>query len=210
MSLYREGEGATFSDLDFELAQRFADAATIAIENARTRAELRELGRRDELTGLLNRRGFNELLAAALGEAEAKPVSLVLLDLDDFKSVNDEHGHLSGDDVLAEVARVLRSAVDDAGPVCRLGGDEFAVILIDATAAEAEAVSDRIHEALASTVVIVSTGEVRQRASIGFAGTDAIVSPTIEDLMREADRAMYATKREREPIRLQLVSDASA
>jgi GGDEF domain-containing protein len=58
--------------------------------------------------------------------------------------------------------------------------------------------------------VIVSSGEVRQRASIGFAGTDAIVSPTIEDLMREADRAMYATKREREPIRLQLVSDASA
>ncbi len=115
MSLYREGDGSNFSSLDFELAQRFADAATIAIENARTRAELRELGRRDELTGLLNRRGFNELLAAALDEAAAKPVSLVLLDLDDFKSVNDEHGHLCGDDVLAEVARVLSAAVGGAG-----------------------------------------------------------------------------------------------
>jgi diguanylate cyclase (GGDEF)-like protein len=210
MSLYREGDGATFTDLDFELAQRFADAATIAIENARTRSELRELGRRDELTGLLNRRGFNELLAAALENADRTPVSLVLLDLDDFKSVNDEHGHLSGDDVLAEVARALRAAVAGAGPVCRLGGDEFAVILTDVTAAEANAVSDRIHEGLASTVVIVSSGEVRQRASIGVAGTDEIPTPTIEDLMREADRAMYATKREREPVRLKLVADASA
>ena len=105
---------------------------------------------------------------------------------------------------------MLGAAVGGAGPVCRLGGDEFAVILVDSTAVEAEAVSDRIHAALASTVVVVSTGEVRQRASIGVAGTDVITSPTIEDLMREADRAMYATKREREPVRLKLVSDASA
>ena len=91
-----------------------------------------------------------------------------------------------------------------------LGGDEFAVVLTGATAAEGEAVSERIHAALASTVVVVSTGEVRQRASIGVAGTDVIASPTLEDLMREADRAMYATKREREPVRLKLVSDASA
>src|SRR5256886_2541340 len=107
MSLYREGDGATFSSLDFELAQRFADAATIAIENARTRAELRELSRRDELTGLLNRRGFTELLAAALADELHEPVALVLVDLDDFQSVNDEHSHLCGDDVLAAVAGVL-------------------------------------------------------------------------------------------------------
>jgi diguanylate cyclase (GGDEF)-like protein len=210
MSLYREGDGSNFTSLDFELAQRFADAATIAIENARTRAELRELSRRDELTGLLNRRGFNDLFAAALENSAEQHVSLVLIDLDDFKSVNDEHGHLCGDDVLAEVARVLSAAVGGAGPVCRLGGDEFAVILTGRTAAEGDEVSARIHEALASTVVVVSTGEVHQRASIGVSGTDTIASPTPEDLMREADRAMYATKREREPVRLKLVSDASA
>ena len=131
MSLYREGESARFSDFDFELAQRFADAATIAIENARTREELRELGRRDELTGLLNRRGFNALLAEALEAAPASPVSLVLLDLDDFKSVNDRHGHVTGDDVLIAVARTLEQAAEPVGAVCRIGGDEFAVILRD-------------------------------------------------------------------------------
>src|SRR5438874_3058223 len=117
MSLYREGEDASFSDLDFELAQRFADAATIAIENARTREELRELGRRDELTGLLNRRGFNGLLAEALREAAVSPVALVLVDLDDFKSVNDKNGHVTGDEVLVAVARTIERAAA-AGAVC--------------------------------------------------------------------------------------------
>ncbi len=210
MSLYREGEDASFSDLDFELAQRFADAATIAIENARTRAELRELGRRDELTGLLNRRGFNELLTAALADPSQAPVSLVLLDLDDFKSVNDEHGHLCGDDVLAEVAGVLRDSVGGRGQVCRLGGDEFAVILTSAGMIDAQVISGLVHAALANHVVALSSGEVSQRASIGAASTDGVADADAEMLLREADRAMYDAKPERQPVRLKLVSDAGA
>jgi diguanylate cyclase (GGDEF)-like protein len=210
MSLYREGEGATFSDFDFELAQRFADAATIAIENARTRAELRELGRRDELTGLFNRRGFNELLGRALSDPAQAPVGLVLVDLDDFKSVNDEHGHLCGDDVLAEVAGVLRDAVGGSGQVCRLGGDEFAVILSSAGLVDAKIVAEHVRGALAANVVKLASGEVCQQASIGVATTDGMDPPAAETLLREADRMMYDAKPERQPVRLKLVSDASA
>jgi diguanylate cyclase (GGDEF)-like protein len=210
MSLYREGEEASFSEFDFELAQRFADAATIAIENARTRAELRELGRRDELTGLFNRRGFNELLNAALANADTSPVGLVVVDLDDFKSVNDEHGHLCGDDVLAEVAGVLRDAVGGSGQVCRLGGDEFAVILAPASIVEAKIVAEHVRATLASRVVRLTSGEVRQQASIGAATTAGVAEPSAELLMREADRAMYDAKPERAPVTLKLVADAGA
>jgi diguanylate cyclase (GGDEF)-like protein len=207
MSLYREGDGATFSEFDFELAQRFADAATIAIENARTREELRELGRRDELTGLLNRRGFNELLTDALREP---PVSLVLLDLDEFKAVNDMHGHVTGDEVLACVARSIEHAVGDAGTVCRMGGDEFAVILPATNTVGATVVSALVEEVMKALSIPVPGGEVRQKASFGVAGTDAISSPDAEHLLREADRQMYATKRPDEPVRLRLVADSSA
>jgi diguanylate cyclase (GGDEF)-like protein len=208
MSLYREGEHASFSEFDFELAQRFADAATIAIENARTREELRELGRRDELTGLLNRRGFNGLLAEALEEVPGSSVSLVLVDLDDFKSVNDRHGHVTGDDVLVAVARTIESAAG-AGAVCRVGGDEFAVILRDTTAAGGAVAAAMIDEAVNALTVPVPGGEVTQRASMGVAGTDTLPSPTAEHLLREADRAMYATKRVDEPVRLRLVAESS-
>jgi len=210
MSLYREGEGAKFSEFDFELAQRFADAATIAIENARTREELRELGRRDELTGLLNRRGFNGLLQDALDGAHAAPVSLLIVDLDDFKSVNDKHGHVTGDEVLVSVARTIERSTETLGAVCRIGGDEFAVILRDTTAAGAAVAAGMVREALMELAVAVPGGEVRQRASIGVAGTDAIPSPTSESLLREADRAMYASKRENAPVRLRLVAESSA
>jgi len=210
MSLYREGEDAMFSEFDFELAQRFADAATIAIENARTRAELRELGRRDELTGLFNRRGFNELLAAALVDELHGPVGLVIIDLDDFKSVNDQHGHLCGDDVLAAVAALLRDAVGVTGQVSRLGGDEFAVILTPGSLVEAKIVAEHIRAALAGHVVRLVSGDVRQEASIGIATTQGLAGADAETLLREADRAMYEAKPERPPVRLKLVSDATA
>jgi diguanylate cyclase (GGDEF)-like protein len=177
MSLYREGEGAFFSDLDFELAQRFADAATLALENARTRAELVELSRRDELTGILNRRAFNELLAGAVDGDET--ATLVLVDLDDFKAVNDQHGHLAGDAVLQDVARRLEEAARPQ-PVFRLGGDEFAAVLCG-TAADCDEAVDRIRNSLT------------QPASIGVATTAGRRSRA-DELLREADRAMYTAK----------------
>ncbi len=213
MSLYREGEGASFSEFEFELAQRFGDAATLAIENARTREELRELSRRDELTGLYNRRGFNEVLTSALnhGTRHDHCVAVVVIDLDDFKSVNDDHGHPCGDELLRQTATRLLDASRESDRVCRVGGDEFAFVLVRASAAEAEVVARRIERALGDAPFQLPSGDVSQTASVGVATSNAGVVCDPAKLLLEADRAMYlAKRRSAEPARLTLVADASA
>jgi diguanylate cyclase (GGDEF)-like protein len=209
MSLYREGEGSAFTPFEFELAQRFADAATLALQNARTRAELRERGRRDELTGLLNRRGFNELLATTLAGSrdDETPVGLLLIDIDDFKQVNDGHGHPCGDALLRHVARLLDEVTRHRDCVCRLGGDEFGIVLPRADAEQSRAIATRIAAALEAHPMLHGDEPVPVTVSTGAASTaDAPADPEL--LLREADRAMYAQKRERKaPVPLRLVSE---
>jgi diguanylate cyclase (GGDEF)-like protein len=212
MSLYREGEGSVFSEFEFELAQRFGDAAALAIENARTRSELRDLSRRDELTGLLNRRGFNELLTMTLadGARQGFPLALVVVDLDEFKSVNDVYGHLAGDEILRQVAGLLAGAARDSDYVCRVGGDEFAVVLPRAGSREGEIVASRIQKSLATATFRLDVTEVAQSASVGVASTETVALRDPDELLREADRTMYVEKRSRapQPIPLKLISDS--
>ncbi|HZT15021.1 MAG TPA: sensor domain-containing diguanylate cyclase [Gaiellaceae bacterium] len=209
MSLYREGEGATFTPFEFELAKRFADAATLALQNARTRAELRERGRRDELTGLLNRRGFNELLASTLARAreDEVAVALLLIDIDDFKRVNDSHGHTCGDALLQHVSRLLDEATRHRDCVCRIGGDEFGVVLLRADTEQGRAVARRIEESVEAHPMLHGDEPVAVTVSTGAASTRE-TPPHAESLLREADRAMYRQKRERKPaVALRLVSE---
>jgi diguanylate cyclase (GGDEF)-like protein len=213
MSLYREGEGAKFSEFEFELAQRFADAATLALENARTREELRELSRRDELTGLYNRRGFNMILTSALDEAARleHSVAVVVVDLDDFKSVNDGHGHPCGDELLRQTATRLLGTSRGSDCVCRIGGDEFALILPNASVADAEIVARRIEQALGESPFRLASGDVTQAASVGVAASVPGTPCDPDQLLLEADRGMYVAKRRTaEPAMLKLVADASA
>lgn len=204
MSLYREGEGARFSDFEFEVAQRFGDAATLALENTRIREELRELTRRDELTGLLNRRGFGDLISNALAGKDM-PVALILVDLDDFKNVNDCHGHLCGDEILRQVADRLRMAAREEDHVCRLGGDEFAVILTGADQEQAATVAERIEAAIAQEPFPIGNQLLQLTASVGRACADP-VSRDVEAILGTADNALYTAKELRhEPVSLQLV-----
>jgi len=192
MSLYREGLGNTFTDFEFELAQRFADAATLALENARSRSALRELSRRDELTGILNRRAFNEQLSTSLaGAASDEVIALVVVDLDDFKAVNDRHGHLAGDEVLRRVAERLEQVAEDH-PVFRLGGDEFALIVRGTSSATLEDVV-RIQTQLGRIELTLDGAPLVQSASIGVA-TSEHPRARAEELLRDADHAMYAAK----------------
>ncbi len=145
----------------------------------------------DPLTGLANRAGF----AAALERAVADPegASLLLVDLDHFKQVNDRHGHAAGDAVLAEVAVRLRGVMRPRDTVARLGGDEFAVIALGAVDAEARQLGDRLRHALC-TPVAFGTEQLPIGASIGLASApaDAILP---EPLQRAADMALYEAKR---------------
>ena len=152
LNIYRVGERAAFTDAEFQLAARFGDAAALALDNAHIRASLELQAQTDGLTGLLNHRAFHELLRKELLRASAAhaTVALVMLDLDDFKRVNDVYGHAIGDTVLAEVAELLRAAVRQGDTICRVGGEEFAIVIpvgdLDVALALARRLAARLEE----------------------------------------------------------------
>src|SRR5687767_3950953 len=128
LNIYRVGEHAEFTDEEFLLAKRFGDAAALAIDNAHIRARLEHQAKTDALTGLFNHRTFHERLRQEVmrASAEHETVALVMLDMDDFKKVNDVYGHGVGDQLLLQVADVLRASVRASDVVSRIGGEEFA------------------------------------------------------------------------------------
>ena len=152
-------------------------------------ARLRHQALFDGLTELANRTHFREQVAVAL--AATGPVSLLLIDLDGFKAVNDTRGHAAGDTLLCEVADRLREAVRGGDLAARLGGDEFAVLLPDCTTAEADRTAQRILAALL-TPVSIDGSAVAVSASIGVAAADS--ADDVESLLHDADLAMYAAK----------------
>ena len=166
LNIYRVGEDAEFTEEEFLLATRFGDAAALAIDNAHIRAHLEHQASTDALTGLYNHRTFHERLREEIVRAsmEHDTVALVMLDLDDFKKVNDVYGHGIGDQLLLQIADLLRGAVRTTDVVCRVGGEEFAVILpsgdLQSAVALAERLRDRLAEIEADAIgpMTVSTG----------------------------------------------------
>ena len=148
---------------------------------------LERLAMRDDLTGLANRRLFEQRLAEVVAEV---PAQVVLLDLNDFKLVNDLHGHHVGDRLLAAVGERLTAALRTDDLVARMGGDEFAVLAPAASAADGDAIVRRLVEALHEPVV-VNGHELLVTATIGIA--DAVGADAVE-VLRRADVAMYAAK----------------
>ncbi|MGQ0648490.1 MAG: putative bifunctional diguanylate cyclase/phosphodiesterase [Gemmatimonadaceae bacterium] len=149
----------------------------------------------DGLTGLANRALFRDRAEHALSRSQRgrRDVAVLFLDLDNFKQVNDTLGHAAGDHLLQIVADRLLNATRGCDTVARLGGDEFAVLLENArTEAEASVVAERITNALHSPIDLESGNTVRVSSSIGIARAD--VAESVDDLMRNADVAMYAAK----------------
>jgi diguanylate cyclase (GGDEF)-like protein len=176
----------------------FHDNTRLIKELDTTLADLREHETRlrhqahyDGLTELANRTFFHEQLTEALDGSEPGAVSLLLIDLDGFKSVNDTLGHAAGDALLAGVADHLRASVRAGDTVARLGGDEFAVLLRDCDARSGEHTAQRILRAF-ETPVLIGGERVRAHASIGVAS--ATGEEDVAALLRAADLAMYAAK----------------
>ena len=153
---------------------------------------LSETARRDPLTGLLNRRGFEERLGAELARARrnGRPVALILGDLDDFKSVNDRLGHPAGDAVLLRVAEILEVAGRRGDTVARMGGEEFVFIVSDADAEEAYELAERARLEIAHAF---ANEPVKLTISCGAVSFPAD-GTTAETLMGAADQALYAAK----------------
>jgi len=165
--------------------------------------ELERLSQRDSLTGLFNRRRFEEELRRQLVYTRryGSGGALMVLDLDRFKQINDELGHAAGDEALREVARVLSEnlrasdttarSIDSSITVARFGGDEFVILLPEAGAT---ATADRLVAALGETSLRIDGREVELRISVGIALFDEFGRPGEEDLFVAADRAMYRVK----------------
>ncbi|GGS54205.1 hypothetical protein GCM10010156_11190 [Planobispora rosea] len=160
-------------------------------DNASLQEQLSHQASHDALTRLANRSLFTERATGALAEAPQRGVALALIDLDDFKGVNDRLGHAVGDALLVAVADRLRECVRRGDTVARLGGDEFAVLLNDVSSAEADRIIDRIIAALA-TPVAADGHELLVQASIGLVEGGEEVSAS--ELLRRADVAMYSAK----------------
>lgn len=157
-------------------------------ENA---ARLHELATTDSLTGISNRRHFLEILPLHLSRSASKqsPLSLIVLDIDFFKQVNDEHGHNKGDDVLRKVAQQIHDEVGENGFVCRYGGEEFLIALHEADLSKAQALAEQIRSAVAA---IRLSALQSLTVSLGVAQFD--FQEDVDGLIHRADKALYEAK----------------
>ena len=171
----------------------FANQATAALDSAGRLEEVRFLAEHDPLTRLLNRHAFADRLEMEMTRSTryGRPFTLVVLDVDGFKSVNDRHGHLAGDAALEQLGLVLRAGLRAADTAYRIGGDEFALLLPETSAPEARVVIERIAENLEGAGDRAGTP---LRASFGVIVGEAGVTDA-ERLLRSADAAMYEAKR---------------
>ncbi len=192
LNIYRIGEDASFDHDEFELARWFGDAAALAIDNAQIRARLEHLAHTDSLTGLYNHRYFHERLRSELSRAGRAhdSVALMMLDIDDFKRVNDVCGHAQGDEVLQAIAALLRKTVRGSDVVCRVGGEEFAVILPGCSTQAAVATADRLTAGLAG-VSTDAGGEVTLSVGVAIGPEHAM---NARELFACAEAAMMTAK----------------
>ena len=192
LNVYRLGDNAVFTEEEFELAQRFGDAAALALDNAQVRAGLELEAQTDSLTGLYNHRYFHDRLRAELNRVSRAhdSIAVLMLDIDDFKRVNDIYGHGTGDQVLVALADILRQTVRGSDVVCRLGGEEFGVIMASCDAGDAMGLAARMTERLL-TEEFEQAG--RLTLSIGIAqGPEHAMNP--RELVACAESAMMAAK----------------
>lgn len=193
----RPVDAPPFSELERLIGDLLVTQIGVALHNADRHATVSDAAVRDPLTGLLNRRFFDEAVEAAFATARrtGSPLSLIVLDLDRFSAVNNEHGHSTGDAVLRRVARAMAEAVRTGDVVARYGGEEFVVIAPGTATDEAVAVAERIRETVAGTNG--ARGDGPSVAITVSAGVASLLGDELDGkaLFRAADSALLAAKR---------------
>ncbi|ABA89488.1 diguanylate cyclase [Syntrophotalea carbinolica DSM 2380] len=179
----------TMEDQSYRLYQALEE-----VDGQREKAE--RLSLQDPLTGLPNRRHFFSVLREALepGHRDGQELSLMLIDIDYFKEVNDQLGHMAGDEVLAIVAHIIGDSVRQCDTACRYGGEEFAVLLPGASSQTVETIGRRLMEKIESADLLAGRSEVSLTVSVGFVSLSPGSKISIEEVIGRADRALYEAK----------------
>jgi diguanylate cyclase (GGDEF)-like protein len=189
-------EAQVFTDEDINTAMALADFTAIALENAALFAELQRSAITDSLTGVYNTRFFHEVLAREASRADryTTPLSLLMLDVDSFKIVNDTFGHVVGNKVLTQVAKNLEHTVRNTDFVFRCGGDEFGVVLPGTTLEGAMHVAEKILQKVGSSEILTGLGYTGP-VTVSIGCSEYHRGSHFETLVAEADQALYASKR---------------
>jgi diguanylate cyclase (GGDEF)-like protein len=184
-----------FDDGDREILELLASNVAIAIENARLFDEIQQLAITDPLTKLYNRRKFEELSTKEFERSRRyhHPLCLIMIDLDQFKQINDTYGHIVGDQVLSGLASLCRNNLRVTDILARYGGEEFVILLPETSAEQAMATAERLRQDCAQTEFSSNQGEINITISIGVDELTADCS-SLEMLIDRADQALYASK----------------
>jgi diguanylate cyclase (GGDEF)-like protein len=190
--------GQPFAPEEVSRLAALAPQAAVALENTRTRQAMRTLAATDGLTGLWNQRRIKQTLRDEIKRAARyhRAFSVLMLDVDSFKTINDNYGHLQGDQLLRAIARILRGNVRSVDSVGRYGGEEFLIVLPETSKDDACRMAERVRSAVEEqAVVLLEDRTLRRTVSVGVASypEDAL---NADELLQRADDALYRAKRE--------------
>jgi two-component system cell cycle response regulator len=184
-----------FEASDYELLALLSEEAAVSIHNARLHRQVEDLARLDGLTGVYNRRSFDEIMRTEFRRSQrySQDLTLIMGDIDYFKKVNDTYGHPAGDAVLKTVAQRLRSALRDIDFVARYGGEEFAVVLPTTPHASGKVTAERLRASVAAQPILTEDYAIPVTISLGLA--TAPPAQSVEILIKRADDALLEAKR---------------
>ncbi len=194
LNLSDKSEAADFSREDIALVELVGQLVGASIGNIALFERIQHQARTDGLTGLANHRTFYEVLERELWRSKryGEQISLIMVDIDNLKAINDNFGHKAGDKVIKEISRRIKGSVRQIDTAARYGGDEFAIILPNTSLTDASVVAQRMVDIVANSLVVWRKDEITVSISVGLGQYGATDSP--DDITGKSDKALYAAK----------------
>ncbi|GAI86790.1 unnamed protein product, partial [marine sediment metagenome] len=194
LNLADKMDGSHFESGDIALIELFSQLVGASIGNIKLFEKIQRQAATDGLTGLVNHKTFYEILEKELWRSRryGGQISLIMVDIDNLKKINDDYGHRAGDKVIKEISKRIKECIRQIDTAARYGGDEFAVILLNTSLIDASVVAKRMLDAVSRIPMACNKEKIALSISVGLGQYDAEASP--EDITSRSDKALYAAK----------------